>query len=119
MFVQRTGLSAHDRAAHLRPHACCSAPATGEIRVSGVIVPGPAFLATRVFVTTVELMAPGRQPVAGSLSIDDGSPQQENIEKYLEADLLDDYGFLEWVGSEPHGLGAHNTGMVKDPFAVE
>jgi hypothetical protein len=82
-------------------------------------VPGPAFLATRVFVTTVELMAPGRQPVAGSLSIDDGSPQQENIEKYLEADLLDDYGFLEWVGSEPHGLGAHNTGMVKDPFAVE
>lgn len=38
-------------------------------------------------------IGPGRQPVAGGLSIDDGSPQQENIETYLEADLLDDYGF--------------------------
>ena len=54
------------------------------------------------------------------LSIDDdGNPQQENIEKYLQADLLDDYGFSEWVGPEPHGLGAHNTGMVKDPFTAD
>ena len=54
------------------------------------------------------------------LSIDDdGNPQQENIEKYLKADLLDDYGFSEWVGPEPHGLGAHNTGTVKDPFTVD
>jgi arylsulfatase A-like enzyme len=54
------------------------------------------------------------------LSIDDdGNPLQENIEKYLEADLLDDYGFSEWVGPEPHGLGAHNTGVVKDPFTAD
>ena len=54
------------------------------------------------------------------LSIDDdGNPQQENIEKYLKADLLDDYGFSEWVGPEPHGLGAHNTGTVKDPFTAD
>ena len=54
------------------------------------------------------------------LSIDDdGKPLPENIEKYLQADLLDDYGFSEWVGPEPHGLGRHNTGTVKDPFTAD
>lgn len=54
------------------------------------------------------------------LSIDDdGNRLQENIDKYLKADLLDDYGFSEWVGPEPHGLGAHNTGTVKDPFTAD
>ncbi len=54
------------------------------------------------------------------LSIDDdGNPLPENIAKYLEADLLDPYGFSEWVGPEPHGLGAHNTGLVKDPFTAD
>ena len=54
------------------------------------------------------------------LSIDDdGNPQPENIEKYLAADLLDDFGFSEWVGPEPHGLGAYNTGTVKDPFTAD
>jgi arylsulfatase A-like enzyme len=53
------------------------------------------------------------------LSIDDdGAPLADNIERYLEADLLDDYGFSEWVGPEPHGLGKHNTGTVKDPFTA-
>ena len=36
-----------------------------------------------------------------------------------EADLLDDFGFSEWVGPEPHGLGKHNTGTVKDPFTAD
>ncbi len=54
------------------------------------------------------------------LSIDDdGNPIEENIQAYLEADLLDDYGFSEWVGPEPHGLGRHNTGTVKDPFTAD
>ncbi len=54
------------------------------------------------------------------LSIDDdGNPIQENIDAYLQADLLDDYGFSEWVGPEPHGLGRHNTGTVKDPFTAD
>jgi arylsulfatase A-like enzyme len=54
------------------------------------------------------------------LSIDDdGTPQEDNIQKYLEADLLDPYGFSEWVGPEPHGLGKHNTGVVKDPFTAD
>ena len=54
------------------------------------------------------------------LSIDDdGNQQQENIEKYLEANLLDEYGFSEWVGPEPHGLGKHNTGTVKDVYTAD
>jgi arylsulfatase A-like enzyme len=54
------------------------------------------------------------------LSIDDdGTPIEDNIQRYLEADLLDDYGFSEWVGPEPHGLGKHNTGLLKDPFTAD
>jgi arylsulfatase A-like enzyme len=50
---------------------------------------------------------------------DDGKPIAENVQKYLKADLLDDYGFSEWVGPEAHGLGAHNTGTVRDPFTAD
>ena len=46
---------------------------------------------------------------------DDGTPIDDNIQKYLEADLLDDYGFSEWVGPEPHGLGKRNTGDGQGP----
>jgi arylsulfatase A-like enzyme len=53
------------------------------------------------------------------LSIDDdGVPIEANVSRYLEADLLDDFGFSEWVGPEPHGLGRHNTGTVKDPYTA-
>ena len=50
---------------------------------------------------------------------DDGVPIEANVDRYLEADLLDEYGFSEWVGPEPHGLGKHNTGTVKDPFTAD
>ena len=54
------------------------------------------------------------------LSIDDdGTPIEDNIQKYLDADLLDDHGFSEWVGPDPHGLGKHNTGVIKDPFTAD
>ena len=55
------------------------------------------------------------------LSIDDdGKPQEENIKRYLEADLLDEYGFSELgLGPEPHGLGKHNTGTIKDVFTAD
>jgi arylsulfatase A-like enzyme len=53
------------------------------------------------------------------LSIDDdGEPIEANVRCYLEADLLDEYGFSDWVGPEPHGLGKHNTGTVKDPYTA-
>src|SRR3954463_2701412 len=54
------------------------------------------------------------------LSIDDdGAPIEDNIQRYLEADLLDEYGFSEWGGPGPHGRGKHNTGWLKDPFPAD
>lgn len=50
---------------------------------------------------------------------DDGTPIADNVAAYLEADLLDAYGFSEWVGPEPHGLGKRNTGTAKDPFTAD
>ncbi len=50
---------------------------------------------------------------------DDGREIPENIATYLQADLLDDWGFSEWVGPEPHGLGKRNTGTVKDVFTSD
>ena len=49
----------------------------------------------------------------------DGTPIADGVERYLDADLLDPWGFSEWVGPEPHGLGAQNTGTVKDPFTAD
>jgi arylsulfatase A-like enzyme len=50
---------------------------------------------------------------------DDGTVDEENIAAYLDADLLDAYGFSEWVGPDPHGKGAHNTGTVRDHFTAD
>jgi arylsulfatase A-like enzyme len=46
-------------------------------------------------------------------------PIAENVAAYLEADLLDTYGFSEWVGPEAHGLGKQNTGTARDPFTAD
>lgn len=54
------------------------------------------------------------------LSITDkGVPVPENIATYLKANLLEPYGFSEWVGPDPHGLGKHNTGTMKDIFTAD
>ena len=50
---------------------------------------------------------------------EDSSPIAEGVSAYLEADLLDDYGFSEWVGPEAHGLGKQNTGTARDPYTVD
>ena len=50
---------------------------------------------------------------------DDGVPQPENIVRYLQEDLLDDWGFSEWVGPEAHGLEPHSMGLVRDPFTAD
>ena len=50
---------------------------------------------------------------------DDGNRHPENIERYLKEDLLDEWGFSEWVGPEPHGLDPHSMGTVRDPFTAD
>ncbi len=49
----------------------------------------------------------------------DGHAIAENVAAYLKADLLDSYGFSEWVGPEAHGLGKQNTGTARDPFTAD
>lgn len=51
--------------------------------------------------------------------LDDGTTVPENIAAYLKADLLDPYGFSEWVGPDAHGLGKHNTGTLRDNFTAD
>src|SRR3954453_20602727 len=54
------------------------------------------------------------------LSIDDeGAQIDDNIQKYLDADLLEGYGFSEWGGPDPDGLGKHNPGFPKDPLPAD
>lgn len=69
-------------------------------------------------VSHLVLEAPdGKGPL---LSIDDnGTPIPENIAAYLKADLLDAYGFSQWVGPDPHGPGKHNTGTNRDVFTAD
>ncbi len=49
----------------------------------------------------------------------DGNVNAENVAAYLKADLLDAYGFSEWVGPEAHGLGYQNTGTARNPFTAD
>lgn len=45
----------------------------------------------------------------------DGSIIPENIDLYRAADRLDDFGFSGWIGPEPHGANAANSGWIRDP----
>ena len=49
----------------------------------------------------------------------DGAHIPENIASFLKADLLEPYGFSQWVGPEPHGLGTQNTGTIRDPYTAD
>ena len=48
----------------------------------------------------------------------DGTALPDNVAIYRKAALLEPYGFSEWVGPEPHGLGPQNTGTIRDPFTA-
>lgn len=64
------------------------------------------------------LGAPGGKGQVQSLK-GDGTHIEKGISEYLEADLLDDYGFSQWVGPEPHGKGGQNMGTVRDRFTAD
>ncbi len=69
-------------------------------------------------VSHAHLPAPGGEGQLQTLT-EEGKPIPENIATFLKADLLEPYGFSEWVGPEPHGLGAQNTGTARDPFTAD
>ena len=43
-----------------------------------------------------------------------GKVYEDAVQTYLDADVLDPFGFSGWVGPEPHGAGLANSGFVRD-----
>ena len=41
------------------------------------------------------------------------------VQAYLDADLLDEFGFSGWVGPEPHGGEVRRSGLVCDPIYAQ
>ena len=50
---------------------------------------------------------------------DEGVVDEANVQAYLEADPLDEFGFSGWVGPDPHGPDAALSGVVCDPVFAE
>ena len=48
-----------------------------------------------------------------------GDVLDENVQRYLEADPLDPYGFSGWVGPEPHGGLFANSGLARDTLIAD
>ncbi|MEZ5259065.1 MAG: sulfatase-like hydrolase/transferase [Ilumatobacteraceae bacterium] len=64
-----------------------------------------------------DLLDDAGQPVA--TNDDDGVVDPDAVQRYLDADRLDPYGFSGWVGPEPHGGLRANSGTVRDPIIAE
>ncbi len=50
---------------------------------------------------------------------ENGEVIEENVEAYLEANPLEEFGFSGWVGPEPHGPGLANSGFIRDNLIAE
>lgn len=49
----------------------------------------------------------------------EGVIDQAAVQRYLDADPLDPYGFSGWVGPEPHGASLANSGFRRDPLFAD
>jgi len=112
--TQTDGLAKSAHGAHMTWLAHDTVPTMGDwFRAGGY----RTFYKGKWHVSHAELPAPGGDGPLQTLK-GDGTVLPENVDAYLKADLLDAYGFSEWVGPEPHGLGPQNTGTVRDPFTA-
>jgi len=50
---------------------------------------------------------------------DDGHVDHSAVQAYLDADPLAPFGFSGWVGPEPHGGDAADSGLVRDPLLAD
>ncbi|OBI82185.1 sulfatase-like hydrolase/transferase [Mycobacterium sp. E740] len=57
------------------------------------------------------------QPLA--TNDDDGVVDPVAVQRYLDADPLEPYGFSGWVGPEPHGAPLANAGIRRDPLIAD
>lgn len=56
-----------------------------------------------------DISIPGTHDSFSSYDDTTGIPNSEKEEIYLDANRLNEYGFDEWVGPEPHGSNPHNS----------
>ncbi len=50
---------------------------------------------------------------------DDGNVLTDGVQRYLDADPLDEFGFSGWVGPEPHGGRLADSGLRRDPLIAD
>ncbi len=50
---------------------------------------------------------------------DDGNVLADGVQRYLDADPLDEFGFSGWVGPEPHGGDLADSGLRRDPLIAD
>jgi len=50
---------------------------------------------------------------------DDGNVLSDGVQRYLDANPLDDFGFSGWVGPEPHGADLADSGLRRDPLIAD
>jgi arylsulfatase A-like enzyme/putative intracellular protease/amidase len=67
-------------------------------------------------VSHADLMVDGR-PLATNTN--DGAVIPKAVQAYLDADPLEEFGFSGWVGPEPHGGRAADSGYVRDPLIAD
>jgi arylsulfatase A-like enzyme len=48
-----------------------------------------------------------------------GVVDHDAVQRYLDADPLDPFGFSGWVGPEPHGALPGNAGLRRDPLVAD
>ena len=68
-------------------------------------------------ITHADLMDDDGTPVPTNTA--SGEVLADNVQKYLDANPLDPYGFSGWVGPEPHGGEFANCGLARDPLIAE
>ncbi|MCH9731797.1 MAG: sulfatase-like hydrolase/transferase [Actinomycetia bacterium] len=50
---------------------------------------------------------------------DHGAIDPDAVRRYLDADVLNPYGFSGWVGPEPHGAKLADAGIRRDPLIAD
>jgi arylsulfatase A-like enzyme len=68
-------------------------------------------------ISHAELHGPDGNPLATNDA--EGRVDPAAVQAYLDADPLDPYGFSGWVGPEPHGAKASDSGLVRDPLIAD
>ena len=68
-------------------------------------------------ISHADLHDPSGEPLATNTA--EGEVLHDNVDRYLQADPLEPFGFSGWVGPEPHGGLFANSGLVRDPLIAD